>query len=139
MIALLQSLTTLFFLYLIHAAVRRAWIARLLVLLAFFAVLAGGIRGPRNAGLETLVWGTGVLLVLVLILTVLVQVGLLASVVQMFSGYMLASRAPFTFDWSAWYAGSSFAILGLLAALMVASAYTSLGGKPLFGKALLDD
>jgi len=31
------------------------------------------------------------------------------------------------------------AVLGLYAALLAGSAYLSLGGKPLFGKALLDD
>jgi hypothetical protein len=30
-------------------------------------------------------------------------------------------------------------VLGFVAALLVAAFYTSLGGKPLFGKALLDE
>ena len=38
-----------------------------------------------------------------------------------------------------WYSGRSFAVLGFFAALLVAAAYNSLGGKPLFGKALLAD
>ena len=51
----------------------------------------------------------------------------------------LMSSLPLTLDWSAWYAISSFAVLGFFAALSVAAFHTSLGGKPLFGKALLDD
>ncbi len=138
-IALIQSLTTLFFLYLLHAALRRTWMARLLLLLAFFAVLAGGTVRQRDATMEPFIVGLGILLMLAIIVTVLVQVGLLASVVQLFTAYMLASRTPFTLDWSMWYAGRSFAVMALLAVLLVASSYTSLGGKPLFGRALLDD
>jgi hypothetical protein len=36
-------------------------------------------------------------------------------------------------------AGPSFVVLGFFATLPVAALYTSLGGKPLFGKTLLDD
>ena len=53
--------------------------------------------------------------------------------------YDSAEAEGLTLDWSAWYAGRSFAVLGFFAVLMVAAAYTSLGGKPVFGKALLDE
>jgi len=52
---------------------------------------------------------------------------------------LLLVRAPLTLDWSSWYAGRSFAVLGILAGLLVMSAFLTLGGKPAFGKALLGD
>ena len=52
---------------------------------------------------------------------------------------LLSSRVPLTLDLSAWYAGRFFAVLSFLALALFASAYLSLGGKPLFGKAVLDD
>ena len=47
--------------------------------------------------------------------------------------------APLTLDWSVGYAGRSFAVLGLFASLLIFAFYTSLGGKPLFGKPVLED
>ena len=41
-------------------------------------------------------------------------------------------------DASAWYDGRSFVVLVLLAALALFSFYTSLGGKPLFGRDLFE-
>ena len=52
---------------------------------------------------------------------------------------LLSTRVPLTLDLSAWYAGRSYAVLSFLALSLFVSAYLSLGGKPLFGKALLDD
>ena len=73
-----------------------------------------------------------------IIVFVLVRFGLIASAMTWFTTFALI-RAPLTLDLSAWYAGRSFAVLGFFTALLVAAFYTSLGGKPLFGKALLDD
>ena len=47
--------------------------------------------------------------------------------------------APLTLDWSEWYAGRSFAVLFSFVAVLLLAFYTSLGGKPLFGRALLED
>jgi len=67
-----------------------------------------------------------------------IRLGQLSSTVFLFTLYVLV-RTPLTLDWSAWYAGRSFAVLGFFAALLLIAFYTSLGGKPLFGKALLED
>lgn len=48
-------------------------------------------------------------------------------------------RTPLTLDSAIWYSGRSFAVLALFVVALAGSAYLSLGGKPLFGKALLDD
>ena len=69
-----------------------------------------------------------------IMLFVLARCGLIATAIVWFTVYVLL-QAPLTLDWSAWYAGRSFAVLGFLATLMAAAAYTSLGGNPLFGRA----
>jgi hypothetical protein len=69
---------------------------------------------------------------------VLTRFGLLASA-AMLATFLIIARVPLSLDGSAWYAGRSFAVLGLFVVLLGTSAYLSLGGKPIFGKALLDD
>jgi len=73
-----------------------------------------------------------------IVIFALTRFGLLCSAFLLFS-FLVFVRAPLTLDWSVWYAGRSFAVLGAFVVLLAAAAYTSLGGKPLFGKALLDD
>jgi hypothetical protein len=46
---------------------------------------------------------------------------------------------PFTLDFSYWYATQCFFIVLLFVAIGVWGAYTSLGGKPIFGKSILED
>ena len=73
-----------------------------------------------------------------IIVFVLYRFGFIASAFVWFTAFVLI-RAPLTLDLSAWYAGRSFAVLGFFAALLIAAFFTSLGGKPLFGRDLLDD
>jgi hypothetical protein len=53
--------------------------------------------------------------------------------------FILSVRSPLTLDGSAFYAGRSFVVLGFFATLLLVSGYLSIGGKPIFGKALLED
>ena len=46
---------------------------------------------------------------------------------------------PLTLDVSAWFAAQAFPVIGVLVALAVYGFHTSLGGKPMFGGALLED
>ncbi len=130
--ALIHSLAALFFLYLLHALVKRAWVARLLLFVVWIPLAAAGVRQDflvvfLAVGIFGAIW-----------VALLVRFGQLASAAFLFTVYVLV-RTPLTLDWSAWYAGRSFAVLGFFAALMIAAFYTSLGGKPLFGKALIED
>jgi len=68
----------------------------------------------------------------------LTRFGLLSSS-GLLATFLVTTRTPLTLDPSAWYAGRSFVMLGFFVVLLAGSAYLSLGGKPLFGKALLDD
>jgi hypothetical protein len=71
-------------------------------------------------------------------LFVLVRFGMLASTALLATVFSL-QRTPLTLDVSAWYAPRAFVVLFLFTALLVVSFYRSLGGKPLFGRALLED
>jgi hypothetical protein len=72
------------------------------------------------------------------VLLALTRFGLLSTAVLFFS-FLLLMRAPLTFDASAWYFGRSFAVMLFFVAALAAAAFASLGGKPLFGRALLED
>jgi hypothetical protein len=131
MIGVLYSLALLLILYLLHALFKRPWVAQAL---ALFFVMVPAMAGPDDP------WATAVVAIAFAGFGImsLTRVGLLCTSVYLAS-FTLATRTPLTLDTSAWYAGRSLAVLLLLALALFVSAYLSLGGKPLFGKALLDD
>lgn len=131
-LALAHSLVALFLLYVLHAVVKRTWAARLLFFLALFVPAVSALReDPLVAsvalGIYVAVW-----------VALLVRFGLLSSSVFVFT-FVVLENTPLTLDWSAWYAGRAYAVLAFFVALLLAAFYTSLGGKALFGKALLED
>jgi hypothetical protein len=131
LLGVLYSLSLLFILYLLWAFFRREWLAQLLVFLFAFVPAAAGAEDPLVDGVVSAIFaGLAVL--------ALTRVGLLCCSVLL-ATFMLTLRAPLTFDLSAWYAGRSLAVLGFFTALLLASAYRSLGGKPMFGRSVLDD
>jgi len=127
----LYSVAMLFELYLFQALVRRAWLARLLLFFSFLAAVLVGASDPLGASVP------GVILSAIIV-AVLVRFGLLTSATLWFTFLVLAT-APLTLDGSTWYAGRSYVVLLFFAALLGAAFYTALGGKPLFGRALLED
>ena len=68
----------------------------------------------------------------------LIRFGLLWLVVSWVFGNLLASF-PLTTQGSAWYAGISLAGILLMAAMAFYGFYTSLGGRPVFGGAVLEE
>jgi hypothetical protein len=133
-LGVVYSLALLFVLYLLHALVRRDWAAGALLFLWACIPGLGGLSAASDLWIEV----PRAVTFAALIVLALTRFGLLTSAVQMFA-IVAITRTPFTLDPSDWYAGRSFAIIGFFAALLAVSAYTSLGGKPIFGKALLDD
>jgi serine/threonine-protein kinase len=127
----LYSVAMLFELYLFQALARRAWVARLLLFFSFLAAVLVGASYPLGASVP------GVILSAIVV-AVLVRFGLLTSATLWFTFLVLAT-APLTLDGSTWYAGRSYVVLLFFAALLGAAFYTALGGKPLFGRALLED
>jgi hypothetical protein len=121
----------LFFLVLFRMLLRRPWlaIAATCVLFGVLFPLGSGSFEPSDG----LVLPT--MLCLVLLLT---RFGLLALVAQEVTTYAFAIAAP-TSDLSAWYAGYGLCALAAVVVIAVYGFHTSLGGRPLFGRALLDD
>jgi serine/threonine-protein kinase len=131
LLGVLFSLSILLIVYVLHAVSGRTrlayWGAFLFASVPAFA----GAEDPVFDGLIAAFFSG-------LTIFLLYRFGLLAAAVLL-ATYMLSQRAPFTLDFSSWYAGRSLFVTGIFVFLLGASAYFSLGGKPIFGKALLDD
>jgi hypothetical protein len=76
-----------------------------------------------------IIWG--------LLVFLLIRFGLLAFVAQGIFVNLLSF--PLTTQGSAWYAGISLAGILLMAAMALYGFYTSLGGRPVFGGAVLEE
>ncbi|MEO8499776.1 MAG: serine/threonine-protein kinase, partial [Vicinamibacteria bacterium] len=126
--AVVYALVLAFMLYLLQIVVRGLWPARVLLFIAVVLFFLGAWAPP--ALIAAIAVG--------IFTTVLVRLGLLSTAITYFVWQMLI-RSPLTLDGSAWYAGRSFAVLGFFALMFIAAFYTSLGGKPLLGKALIED
>jgi serine/threonine-protein kinase len=74
----------------------------------------------------------------VLMFLVLTRGGLLALVVTVYFWFILL-EAPLTLDTSAWFATRLILLAVVLLGLTVYAFYTSLGGKPLLGRSLLEE
>jgi serine/threonine-protein kinase len=119
----------LFILVLLRALLRKEWAA-----VAFFLLICAlGLIGSEDPArsLTTLVWaGLAVFL--------LTRLGLLAGLANAVI-YSFLTRFPLTTDGSAWYAGISLTGILLMAAIALYGFYTSLGGRPVFGGAVIEE
>jgi len=129
-VGLFLWLQYLFILVLFRALLRKEWAAGgAFVLLA--AVAAPDYQNDPAAAVTILVWaGLAVFL--------LIRFGLLAGLANAVI-YDLLTHFPLTTEASAWYAGISLAGILLMAAMAFYGFYTSLGGRPLFGKVVLEE
>ena len=80
----------------------------------------------------------GALIFFGLAVFVLIRFGLLALVANAVV-YFILQNFPLTTRGSAWYAGISLAGILILAAITFYAFYTSLGGRPVFGSAVLEE
>ena len=130
-LGMLYALSLLLLLYLFQALVGRTWLSR--ALLAVFAAMPviAQANDPLFDVVSAIIFAT-------LVVLALTRFGLLTSAVLLFT-FLLLVRSPLTLNSSAWYSGRSFAVLGFFALFLGFAFYHSLGGKPLFGKALLDE
>jgi hypothetical protein len=80
----------------------------------------------------------GVLVFSSLAVFVMIRFGLLALVAN-FVVYSVLSNFPLTFQVSAWYSGISVTAILLIAAMAFYGFYFSLGGRPAFGGAVLEE
>ena len=130
-LGIMYSLTLLLSLLLLRTLVRREWLALgLLFAFGFLIVLSLGEVSLTDVAFAGTFAG--------LVAFAMTRFGLLSSSALFFTVLAMV-RTPLTLDPNAWYAGRSFAVLVLFSSILMGSAYVSLGGKPLFGKALIED
>jgi serine/threonine-protein kinase len=123
-------LAILFVLVLLRALLRKTKLAAVGFVL-LIAVLIGGSQGDPAlvvAGLVFLAWG----------MFLLIRFGLLAGLANTVI-YHIVATFPLTTQGSAWYWGISLTGILLIAALTLYGFYTSLGGRPIFGSAALEE
>jgi hypothetical protein len=129
--SLFIALAFLFVLFLFRALLRKEWAASLAwVLLLSVSLSVGSDSVPVALVQNLIVFGVAVFL--------LTRLGLLYLMVA-FAFVGLLSNCPLTTQGSAWYAGISLAGILLMAAIVFYAFYTSLGGRPVFGGAVLEE
>jgi hypothetical protein len=124
-------LAFLFVLFLLRAMLRKEWAAAVawVLLLTFFSA-AGSQFDPVDT--------VGTLIFSSLAVFVMIRFGLLALVANLVV-YSILSNFPLTFQVSAWYSGISVTAILLIAVMAFYGFYTSLGGRPVFGGAVLEE
>lgn len=123
--AVLFALVFLFMLVLLRVILRNQWLA-----MAAWCVLVGGPLAGES-------WFVGLARGAIL-LVLLTRGGLLPLAVALF--YMFyAFEVPLTLDFSAWYATHCLPAIFVFVALALYGFHTSLAGKPLLGRSLLED
>jgi len=125
------ALSALFIFYALSVLLHRTWLAGLVVALHFAVIL----MAETDDALVGAAVGAALGGMLVLVLA---RFGLLALVFLFFTWSVLL-RVTQTLDWSMWYAGRSTAVLLLFALVLVTAFHASLGGKPIFGRSILED
>jgi hypothetical protein len=122
-------LVFLFILFLFRALLRKEWAAAVAWVLLFT------IFFPLS--FDPVGW-VGALLFSSLAVIVMIRFGLLALVAN-FMVFNILQNFPLTTQGSAWYAGISLTGILLMAAIAMYGFYTSLGGRPVFGGAVLEE
>jgi len=131
-LVLIGALFSLLFLFLFRALLRRDWAAGVAFVLLFSVAQAAETGNPAIVFVTLLILNSmGVVLIF--------RFGLLAATATLAFQACLLENFPLTTQLSAWYAGISLAGILLMAAIVYCSFYTSLGGRPIFGSAVLEE
>ena len=118
----------LFFLFVMRILLRNTWLAGAVAAL----VLTPLMSGRMLAASEPWVFLPFALAGTIVLFSVLIRFGFLALAVLGYVFVVMLSSFPLTFEASSWYAGFSYAALGIVAALALFGFKTSLGGRRLF-------
>jgi hypothetical protein len=111
--------------------VRRAWIAALVMAAAASLANLGQSSTP-------MIEAPFVMITLLLYLTVLLRVGLLATMTVVTVG-ALFDVTPLTLQLSEWYAPAGWIVMAIILALAVYGFHASLGGRRVFAGGVLDE
>ncbi len=129
--AIFLALVTLFLLFLLRLLLRNEWAAAGAYVLISIAVNALQTDTPLVLGVVTGIRDS-------LTVFLLVRFGLIALIAAHLIANIL-SNFPLTTQASAWYAGTGFAGILLMAAITFYGFYASLGGRPMFGAPALEE
>ena len=128
---ILYSFFLLFFLFLLRVLLRRQWAATVAFIMILATIAALHSESPLLGGIfSALRWGVCLL--------VLVRFGFLATATGIFASWMLGAF-PITTQLSAWYSGIGFSGAALVLIMAIYAFHTSLAGRPLLGRASLED
>ncbi len=125
------GLGSLFVLVLLRLLLRKQWLAVAVWILVLSVMLGSEAETPY----VTMLFAGAAMGMLVFLL---LRFGLLSYAVAMFVAAAL-DDLPITLDFSAWYAGRWLIVLLLLTGLAIYGFRTALAGRPLFGRALVED
>ncbi|HEX9149019.1 MAG TPA: hypothetical protein VF958_07650, partial [Thermoanaerobaculia bacterium] len=118
-------------LFLLRMLLRSEWAA------ATAFVLLLGIGRVLESDVKLLATVTGIIVVGGIAL-VFIRFGLVAAITTLYFDF-LVNQFPFTTDTSSWYFGVGLFAVALMAAIAIAAFRISLGGRPVFGGARLED
>jgi serine/threonine-protein kinase len=124
-------LAALFVLFLLRALLRKQWAAAVAWVL-LVSVFLGAFSEFDPVAL------VGVLIFAGLAVFMMIRFGLLTLVTN-YVIYNILQNYPLTIHGSVWYAGLSLTGILMIAAIAVCGFYTSLGGRPAFGGAVLEE
>ncbi len=116
---------------------RRDWIAAVVLGLISFVITYLN-TGFAQSGVRPVFGVTGAALSAAIILFVLFRLGILGLTVTLFTNFLIGTSV-ITLDFSRWYVLSSVVALAILAVLVIHSFRAALAGRPLFGRAILED
>jgi len=130
-ISILGTLFFFFTLVLLRMLVRNAWFAAALFV-ALFTIPR--ILGSDHVIIDTVVWAT----IYAIAAVAVVRFGLVVlGIASLMANVLL--NLPYTLDFSYWYAAQCFFIALIFVAIGLWGIYTSLAGKPIFGKNILEE
>jgi hypothetical protein len=131
-VSLFGALAFLFVLFFFRVLLRKEWAAPAAFVLFLSGLFAAGSQDSAITFVTLLILnGSAVFLI--------IRLGLLAEAACFVFQFCLLENFPLTTQGSVWYAGISLAGILLMAAMAFYAFYISLGGRPVFGSAVLDE
>ncbi len=129
--AVATSLVYLFVLFVLRLLLRKDWLAGVALVAVLTALSAFQSDTPVVTAFVQIITNS-------VIVFLLIRFGLLAMIAAQFLGAVIGGY-PLTTELSAWYISISFAGLLLIGAIAFYGFYFSLGGRPVFGSASLEE
>ncbi len=129
--SIFPGLAVLFLFFLFRMLLRKQWAAAAVLILILTASEALRTEAP-------LLFALFLAIAYAVLVFLLMRFGLLAAIAAFFFNRLL-NGFPITTDASAWYAGIGLTAVLVMAAVTLYGFYTSLAGRPVFGKAALED